>query len=156
MNESVDTTDDPNEVGDEAPYGNPAENAVIKRRDDVEYEVVEAAEAMGKGVLIGPEDGAPNFSMRRFILEPDAEVPRHTNDVEHEQYVLAGEYTVGIGDEEYTVGHGDSLLIPAGAEHWYHNDGTERGAFICVVPNEDDEIQLVEPEADADDVDGDE
>ncbi|MFB6235899.1 MAG: cupin domain-containing protein [Halopenitus sp.] len=152
MSESTDASD-----ADDAGDGdaNPASNAVIKRRDDVEYEVVEAAEAMGKGVLIGPEDGAPNFSMRRFILEPDAEVPRHTNDVEHEQYVLAGEYTVGIGDEEYTVGHGDSLLIPAGAEHWYHNDGTERGAFICVVPNEDDEIQLVESEEEGD-VDGDE
>jgi len=130
---------DPN-AGDDA---NPAANAVLKRRDDVEYEVVEAADAMGKGVLIGPEEGAPNFSMRRFILEPDATVPRHTNEVEHEQYVLAGEYTVGVGDEEFTVGHGDSLLIPAGAEHWYHNDGTERGAFICVVPNGNDEIRLV-------------
>jgi quercetin dioxygenase-like cupin family protein len=82
--------------------------------------------------------------MRRFELEPGAEVPRHTNAVEHEQYVLAGEYVVGIGDEERVVSPGDALLIPAGVEHWYRNEGGEPGAFLCAVPNGDDAIELVE------------
>ncbi|QHS17545.1 cupin domain-containing protein [Halopenitus persicus] len=116
----------------------------ITRDSEVEYEVVEAADGMGRGVLIDETDGAPNFAMRRFILEPDATVPLHTNAVEHVQYVLAGEYTVTLDGEERTVSHGDSLFIPAGAEHAYHNDGPERGAFICVVPHGDDEIELVE------------
>jgi quercetin dioxygenase-like cupin family protein len=121
---------------------------VIKRSDDVDYETVGAAPGMQRGVLVGPDDDAPNFAMRRFVLDPGASVPRHTNDVEHEQYVLSGKYVVGIESDgetrEHTIAAGDSLLIPAGTVHWYRNDGDEPGAFICVVPNGDDEIRLVE------------
>jgi quercetin dioxygenase-like cupin family protein len=117
---------------------------VIRRASDAEYEDVGAADGMRKAVLLDDGDGAPNFAMRRFELEPGATVPEHTNEVEHEQYVLEGTYTVGIEGEEHTVSAGDSLLIPAGAIHWYENDGDEPGAFICVVPNGDDEINLVE------------
>ena len=117
---------------------------VVKRADEIDYEEMGAAEGMGKGVLIAEEDGAPNFAIRRFTLEPGATAPRHTNAVEHEQYVLSGEYVVGIGDEEYTVREGDSLLIPAGVVHWYRNEGDEPGSFICAVPNGDDEITLAE------------
>lgn len=117
---------------------------VIRGDDEIEYEVVGAADGVGKGVLIGEEHGAPNFATRKFLIEPDGEIPRHTNEIEHVQYVLAGEYTVGIRDEEYTLQPGDSLLIPAGVEHWYHNDGTTRAAFLCTVPHGDDEIQLVD------------
>ncbi|WP_128476738.1 cupin domain-containing protein [Halorussus pelagicus] len=117
---------------------------LIRRSDDIEYEDVAAADGMSKGVLIDEERGAPNFAIRRFELDPGASVPEHTNEVEHEQYVLSGEYVVGIGDEEHTVSEGDSLLIPAGVVHWYRNEGDDPGAFICAVPNGDDEIELVE------------
>ena len=117
---------------------------IVKRGDDVTAEPVDAAEGLSKAVLIDESDGAPHFAMRRFELAAGAEVPRHTNAVEHEQYVLAGEYVVGIGDAEHAVSPGDALLIPAGAEHWYRNEGDEPGAFICVVPNGDDTIELVE------------
>lgn len=117
---------------------------LVRRREAVEYEPVGAAEGLQKGVLVGPDDGAPNLAIRRFVLDPGAEVPKHTNEIEHEQYVLEGEYVVGIGEDEHTVSAGDSLLIPAGTVHWYRNERTEPGTFICAVPNGDDEIRLVE------------
>jgi quercetin dioxygenase-like cupin family protein len=117
---------------------------LVRRAEDVDYEAVDAADGLRKGVLLDDRDGAPNFAIRRFTLAPGAEVPRHTNEVEHEQYVLAGEYTVGLGDEEHRVGAGDSLFIPAGVVHWYRNDGDEEGAFLCAVPNGDDSIELVD------------
>ncbi len=117
---------------------------VVKRASEVSYESVDAAAGLRKGVLLDESDGAPHFAIRRFEIDAGSEVPRHTNAVEHEQYVLAGEYVVGIGEEEYTVEAGDSLLIPAGVEHWYRNDGDEPGAFLCAVPNGDDTIELVE------------
>jgi quercetin dioxygenase-like cupin family protein len=116
----------------------------IKRGESIEYESVDAAEGLSKGVLVGPEDGAPNFAMRRFTIDAGAEVPKHTNAVEHEQYVLEGEYVVGIEDQEHTVSAGDSIFVPAETVHWYRNESDTRGAFICVVPNGDDEIELVE------------
>ena len=121
-----------------------AESAVVKRGTEIDYEPVDAADGLSKGVLVDAADGAPNFALRRFELAPGAEVPRHTNAVEHEQYVLADEYTVGIGDEEHRVSAGDTLLIPAGVVHWYRNTSDEPGAFLCAVPNGDDTIELVE------------
>ena len=117
---------------------------VVKRASDVSYEAVDAAEGLRKGVLLDESDGAPHFALRRFELAPGSEVPCHTNAVEHEQYGRAGEYVVGIGDDEHAVTPGDTLLIPAGAEHWYRNDGDDAGAFLCAVPNGDDTIELVE------------
>ena len=131
---------------------------LVRRAEKVTYESVDAAEGLRKGVLVGPEHGAPNLAIRRFELEPGAEVPEHTNEIEHEQYVLEGEYVVGIGEgpetdrngdaasasEEYVVSAGDALHIPAGAVHWYRNESDRPGAFLCAVPNGDDEIRLVE------------
>ena len=121
-----------------------ANDALIRRGVDIEYESVDAADGLRKGVLVGEEHGAPNLAIRRFTLAPGGEVPKHTNDIEHEQYVLAGEYVVGLGDEEFTVSAGDSLHIPAGVVHWYRNEGEEEGAFICAVPTGDDEIRLLD------------
>lgn len=121
---------------------------VLRRADDVDYETQSAADGLQKGVLLGPDQGAPNFHLRRFTLEAGATVPRHTNAVEHEQYVLEGEYVVGLQeggtDTEYEVKPGDSLLIPAGTVHWYRNTGDDQAAFLCAVPKGEDEIQLVE------------
>ena len=132
---------------------------LIRHHEDVTYEPVEAAEGLQKGVLLNEDHGTPNVALRRFTLAPGGEVPAHTNDVEHEQYVLSGEYVVGIegvpeasrttnnaGDksDEFTVSAGDAIHIPADAVHWYRNDSDEEGAFLCAVPTGDDDIQLVE------------
>jgi quercetin dioxygenase-like cupin family protein len=122
----------------------PAQRPFVRHTADIQAEPVDAAEGLSKAVLLGEEHGAPNLAIRRFVLAPGAEVPRHTNEIEHEQYVLDGEYVVGIADEEHTVSAGDAVHIPAGAVHWYRNEGDEEGAFICAVPTGDDEIRLVE------------
>ncbi|MFB6127189.1 MAG: cupin domain-containing protein [Halolamina sp.] len=141
-----DSTTDPDSDSnaDSGTNRDPNPTPVVRDGDAVEYEPVDAADGLSKGVLIDETDGAPTFAMRRFTLAPGAAVPRHTNAVEHEQYVLAGEYTVGIEGETYEVAAGDALFVPAGAVHWYRNDGDEEGAFVCVVPNGDDDIDLVE------------
>ncbi|SHH14497.1 cupin domain-containing protein [Halobaculum gomorrense] len=122
----------------------PTTEPVVKRGDALAMSEVDAGGGMSKGVLIDDADGAPHFAMRRFELAPDAHVPNHTNEVEHEQYVLAGEYTVGLDGEEHTVAAGDALLIPAGVPHWYRNDGDRPAAFICVVPHGDDTIRVID------------
>ncbi|AFZ72875.1 cupin domain-containing protein [Natronobacterium gregoryi] len=120
----------------------PDPEPLLRSSEEIEYESVDAADGLQKGVLLDDSHGAPNFALRRFVLEPGTDVPAHTNEVEHEQYVLEGEYTVGIGDEEYELSAGDSLLVPAGTVHWYRNESDNPGAFLCAVPNGDDEIVL--------------
>jgi len=115
-----------------------------RRAADIEYEAVELADGLRKGSLLGDDQQTPHFDMRRFVLEPGARVPRHTNEVEHEQFVLEGDYVVGIGDETHTVSAGDALLIPAGVEHWYRNDTDTEGSFLCVVPKGTDQITIHE------------
>jgi quercetin dioxygenase-like cupin family protein len=122
----------------------PNSTPTIRRASEIDYDTVELAEGLQKGVLLGDDDGTPNFNMRRFILEPGARVPRHTNEVEHEQFVIEGTYQVGIDEETHTVSAGDSVLIPAGVEHWYRNDSDDRGSFLCVVPKGDDEVTVRE------------
>jgi len=116
---------------------------LVRKSEDIEAGTVDAGDGLTKAVLVGADHGAPTVAIREFRLAPGGTVPRHTNEVEHEQYVLQGEYVVGIGDEEYTVGPGDALHIPAGAVHWYRNEGEEEGVFICAVPTGDDAIQVI-------------
>jgi quercetin dioxygenase-like cupin family protein len=104
---------------------------------------VKAGTATRFQVLIGPDQG-PNFAMRRFIMEPGGGMPLHTNKVEHEQYVLRGSARVQIGDEIHHVKAGDVVYIPGGVPHNYQADlGGEPFEFLCVVPNQPDEIQIV-------------
>ncbi len=62
-------------------------------------------------------------------------MPRHTNTVEHEQYVLRGRASVGIGTEVYEVSEG----VP----HWYRAADSGPFEFLCMVPNLPDRIDLV-------------
>jgi len=113
----------------------------MKLVNSEDADTVEQAEGLRKQVLVGEAEG--ENVLRRFVLEPGARVPRHTNSVEHIQYVLEGGYTVEVEGEGSVVEEGDAMHIPAGAVHSYEG-GDERGVFLCVVPNENDEMEMVE------------
>ncbi len=86
-------------------------------------------------VLIGPDDGASHFVMRRFFLAPGGRIPAHAHpSIEHEQVVVRGEMVIGLNEETHTVHAGDAIFIPAGTPHWYENRGKEEVEFLCVVP----------------------
>lgn len=115
-------------------------NEYVRKKGTRKPSKVAAGSGTTMQVLVSSEE-APNFAMRRFIMEPNGGIPPHTNLVEHEQYVLKGSAVIGIGDREFSVAAGDSLYIPAGIPHSYvaGEDGFE---FICVVPNKEDRIQI--------------
>lgn len=113
--------------------------SVVKRSGQVP--TLAADKAVGTEIewLIDRHDGAPNFELRKFRIKPKGRIPKHYHpDIEHEQYVLKGNYDVGIGDKVYRVKSGDSLFIPAGIAHWYNNAGDEDAEFLCVVPKKED------------------
>jgi len=114
----------------------------VKHADSLTAEPVAVGSGTTRQVLIGPDEG-PHFAMRRFIMEPGGGMPPHTNTVEHEQYVLAGRATIGIGDQTLEVQRGDVVYIAAGTPHWYQAHEGERFEFLCVVPNLPDRIDLV-------------
>ncbi len=114
----------------------------VKHTQDVEKKNVTAGQDTTIQVLISAQEG-PNFALRKFSMKPGGGMPRHTNTVEHEQYVLRGHAKIGIGEQVYMVNAGDVVFIPAGAIHYYENIGDEPFEFLCVVPNQPDEIKIV-------------
>jgi quercetin dioxygenase-like cupin family protein len=113
----------------------------VKHIKDVQAQTVMAGDLTSMQILISAQEG-PNFAMRRFVMQPGGGMPRHTNTVEHEQYVLKGHAMVGMGDEELEVRTGDVLFIPEGVPHWYHNIGEDDFEFLCIIPNKTDVITL--------------
>jgi quercetin dioxygenase-like cupin family protein len=118
----------------------------VKRAQAVEAKPVTAGRETTIQVLISPQEG-PNFALRRFSMQKGGGMPPHTNTVEHEQYVLRGRARIGIGEETYEVGSGDVVFIPEGVVHFYENIGEEPFEFLCVVPNKDDKVTIVDAAA---------
>jgi quercetin dioxygenase-like cupin family protein len=85
-------------------------------------------------ILVGRGDGAPNFSMRHFVVEPCGHTPHHAHDYEHEVVILEGEAEVTHGDEKRKIGAGSALYIEANRMHQFRNVGASPLRFICMVP----------------------
>ncbi len=106
---------------------------------DIPSQPVKAGQATSIQVLLQ----GPNFIMRRFTINPGGGMPEHTNSVEHEQYVLQGQARISVAGKEVDVQAGDVVFIPQGVPHWYKNMGEENFEFLCLVPNQPDEIKLI-------------
>lgn len=114
----------------------------VRKKDTRESSEISAGQGTTMQTLISSEE-APNFAFRKFVMEPNGGMPRHTNLVEHEQYVLKGSAVVEIGDEVFEISEGDSVYIPSQIPHSY-KAGKNGFEFICVVPNKEDKIELAE------------
>ncbi|MCB1235258.1 MAG: cupin domain-containing protein [Verrucomicrobiae bacterium] len=121
----------------------PEANPVVTAADSLPRQVVAAGTGTTMQVLIGSEQ-APNFAMRRFTMEPGGGMPLHTNQVEHEQFVLRGRARVRIGGETHEVKAGDVVFIPAGVPHDYVAGDEEPFEFLCLVPNGPDRIEILD------------
>lgn len=84
-------------------------------------------------VMIGREDGAPNFALRQFRVEAGGWSPRHSHDYEHEVFVVAGGGTVLLDGAEHAIRAGDVVYVPADREHQFRAGG-EGLRFLCLVP----------------------
>jgi quercetin dioxygenase-like cupin family protein len=121
---------------------------VVRAAAAVAAREVAAGRATTTRVLLGEADGAPHFAMRRFTMGEGGGMPRHTNTVEHEQYVLRGRARITIGERVYEVGPDDVLYIPAGEPHSYEVVEAPF-EFLCMVPNAPDRIEILGDRDDA-------
>ena len=113
----------------------------LRKKGSCESTEVAAGEGTTMEVLIS-SDEAPNFALRKFTMTSGGGMPRHTNLVEHEQFVVSGSAIVEIGDEVYEVSAGDSVYIPGNVPHSY-KAGKNGFEFICVVPNKQDKVEIL-------------
>ncbi len=87
-----------------------------------------------KREVVNAGDGAPNFCMRVFDVEPGSATPFHAHAWEHEVYVLSGK-GVAVSDSVETPVSVDSVVFVPGEEnHCFRNTGSEMMRFICVIP----------------------
>jgi quercetin dioxygenase-like cupin family protein len=93
-------------------------------------------------VMVGRSDGAPNFALRQFAVEPGGHTPKHSHDYEHEVYVVEGSGTVLLDGAERPIRAGDVIYVPADHEHQFKAAaspvaGSGNGPalrFLCLVP----------------------
>lgn len=116
---------------------------VVRPVEGVPRHSVEAGNETEVQVLLGSDDGAPNFTLRRFIMGKGGGMPLHRNRVEHEQYVLRGRARVGLGAEIHEVAADQVLFIPAGLPHFYEVLEAPF-EFLCIVPQSIDQIEMLD------------
>ena len=87
-----------------------------------------------KREVINAGDGAPNFCMRVFEVEPGSSTPYHTHPWEHEVYILEGEGVARSEQGETPVSRDSVVFVPPDENHCFMNNGTETLRFICVIP----------------------
>lgn len=104
---------------------------------DAPSQAVEMPGATGCTVrwLLGPQEGAPNFSLRRFEVEPGGFTPKHQHPYEHEVFVLEGTGVVLEGDIEHPLVPGGVIYVAPNDLHQFKNTGTTPLKFLCMIPN---------------------
>jgi len=85
-------------------------------------------------VLIGPDDGAENFHMRRFRVLPGGHTPHHVHGWEHEVFILAGRGELQTPDGPRGFEAGDVVFVDPGVKHQFTNSGESDLEFLCLIP----------------------
>lgn len=113
---------------------------IHRRTDDVpSIEVVmEGVERTSMQWVFSRLEGAPNFSMRRFVISPRGRIGLHSHPWEHEIFILSGRGTAFTPDERADIGPGDAMYIPSHELHGYENTSGEDLVFLCMIPNSGD------------------
>ena len=109
---------------------------IIGKTRDVEPSEVHEKDMQGVSmkVVISADEGAPNYVMRVFDIEPGGHTAYHTHPWEHEVYVLEGEGTVREGEKHHRLEKGSFVLVAPNEAHNFANTGQGIFRFICVVP----------------------
>jgi len=108
----------------------------IIRSDDVPKKAVELEGARGVEIrwLITKDDGAENFVMRLFELEPGGCTPLHIHTHEHEVFILQGQGVMVYEKAEHKFKAGYSIFVDGGKEHRFKNTGNSILKFLCLIP----------------------
>lgn len=87
-----------------------------------------------KREVINADDGALNYCMRVFEVEPGSSTPYHSHGWEHEVFVLSGRGVV-VGEQgEIEIAKDSVVFIPPAELHCFINNSNEILRFICVIP----------------------
>ena len=108
----------------------------IEKSANITKFAIEAEGAKDVGVrwLISKDDGAENFAMRMFELQPGGHTPLHTHQHEHEVFVIEGQGTFVYEGREHPFSPEYIIFVPAGSEHQFKNTGDSIIRMLCLIP----------------------
>jgi len=108
----------------------------IEKSGNIAKEAVDAEGAKDVEIrwLISKDDGAPNFAMRMFELQPGGHTPLHTHKHEHEVFVLEGRGIFVYGGREHQFEPEHVIFVPGGEEHQFKNTGDSIVRMLCLIP----------------------
>lgn len=83
--------------------------------------------------VINASQGATNFAMRVFELEPGIESPFHKHENEHEAFVLSGSGEIETDESTEKLKEGSAIFVPAYENHRFRNTGMDVLRIIDVI-----------------------
>ncbi len=103
---------------------------------DIQLEDVTMEGARGAKIrwLISEKDGAPNFAMRMFEVDPGGFTPYHAHSWEHENFIVEGEGVLTTEDKDIPFKPGDVIYVEPFMKHNYRNTGKSVLKFLCMIP----------------------
>jgi len=109
---------------------------LVRRADKLAGSAVtmDGAKSVAMRMMVGRADGAPNFAMRHFTVEPGGHTPRHSHNYEHEVYIIGGEGRVEHDGDFRAIAGGDVVFVEPNKVHQFVNTGAEPLLFLCLVP----------------------
>ena len=84
--------------------------------------------------LIGPAEGAPNFAVRYFEVQPGGCTSLDQHDHDHGVLVLRGRGEVLLGQQVTELSFGDAVYVSPREVHQFRCIGDEPLGFLCVIP----------------------
>ncbi len=108
----------------------------VRRADELAGRAMEmdGADGVTMRIMVGRDDGAPNFAMRHFTVIPGGHTPRHKHDYEHEVVVVEGAGRVESDGRHREVRPGDVVYIPPNTLRQFVNESEAPFKFLCLVP----------------------
>lgn len=81
------------------------------------------------------EDTGGAYSLFEALVPPnDPGPPPHIHRNEDEAfYVLEGEFSISLGDEEFRAGAGDFIFLPRGIRHSFKSNSDKAGRLLVIV-----------------------
>lgn len=99
----------------------------------IEYDASDIKGVDGK-VIIGPQDGNPNYFVRYFRVEPGGNTSLDQHEHDHGVFIIHGQAEVTLGDETVELNPQDIIYVPGDVVHQFRSIGSDPLGFLCIVP----------------------
>jgi quercetin dioxygenase-like cupin family protein len=95
---------------------------------------VEGAKDAEIRVLISKADGADNFAMRMFEIQPGGHTPLHKHPHEHEIFIVEGNGTFHCDGKDSPFEPEHVIFVPGNSMHNFQNTSDSLLRFLCLIP----------------------